>query len=163
MAQEEIGESLQTRVLTYAAFGNIKQFDAVMKTICDKDNSDLVNQSLLEASKFGQEDLIKHLLSNDAYKKMIDINISNDMNQTVLHFAAASANDNIILMMIDFSKHNKINLNMNQQDKEGKTPLHWASSHNHESTVILLIKNGANINIKDKLGNPAILTTMEKE
>lgn len=40
--------------------------------------------------------------------------------------------------------------NLNAQDKDGKTPLHWASSNAHDSSAVILIKRGASLFIKDQ-------------
>ncbi|GAB6098370.1 hypothetical protein JCM16358_02490 [Halanaerocella petrolearia] len=69
----------------------------------------------------------------------------------------------------------KQDININQKDKYGKTPLMWAAMINNNPEVIrLLIKAGAKINLKDKDGrtplmhaaktnkNPKIATTLLK-
>jgi len=41
---------------------------------------------------------------------------------------------------------------INIQDKQGWTPLHWAARYGREATVELLLDKGADINIQDKQG-----------
>ncbi|MCL4129456.1 UNVERIFIED_CONTAM: hypothetical protein GTU68_042777 [Idotea baltica] len=44
---------------------------------------------------------------------------------------------------------------LNTQDSEGQTPLHYASSCCHKDVIKLLIKNNANVNLKDNNGSLA--------
>ena len=44
-------------------------------------------------------------------------------------------------------------INVNHQDNNGKTPLHFASIYNQLDIAKILIYYGANVNLKDENGN----------
>jgi len=47
-------------------------------------------------------------------------------------------------------------INLDLQDKDGKTPLHYAAIHKQLHTAQLLVKRGADQSICDKYGNAAL-------
>ncbi|MEB3177910.1 MAG: ankyrin repeat domain-containing protein, partial [Nostocaceae cyanobacterium] len=79
-----------------------------------------------------------------------DINATDIYGRTLLHWAAKSANESVIKFLLD--RGAKVNI----QDKQGKTPLHFAavaSPYSTEDALKLLIAKGADVNVKDKNGN----------
>ena len=50
----------------------------------------------------------------------------------------------------------KFNIDVNIQNKGGKTALYWASYHNNLDIVRLLLEHGADVNIQNKDGNTAL-------
>jgi ankyrin repeat protein len=62
--------------------------------------------------------------------------------------SAASGNDLAMVQEV-IDKHT----DLNAEDGEGKTALHWAAELNEEDIVRVLLKAHANPNIKDKLGD----------
>ena len=46
---------------------------------------------------------------------------------------------------------------MDAADKNGRTPLHWASCKGHESVVQLLLDKGATVDAANKYGNTPLL------
>lgn len=51
--------------------------------------------------------------------------------------------------------------NINTQDKEGKSPLHYAAKEGHRELIELLISSGANPNLTDKNGQKALDYALE--
>ena len=49
--------------------------------------------------------------------------------------------------------------NINAQDNQGRTPLHWAAMNEHPEVVDVLLDNGASTQVIDNDGRPAILLT----
>jgi ankyrin repeat protein len=43
------------------------------------------------------------------------------------------------------------------KDKDGQTPLSWATRHGHEAVVMLLLERGAELETKDKDGQTPLL------
>jgi ankyrin repeat protein len=51
-------------------------------------------------------------------------------------------------------------INVNQRDKKGRTPLHYAAAHNRLSLAKEIINKGGDINIADVHGNNALWTAV---
>ena len=65
---------------------------------------------------------------------------------------------------IETIKHHLANgTDVNVQDFDGWTPLHWAAMEGHKKIAELLIANGADVNLKDNLGWTALLITDHKK
>jgi len=65
---------------------------------------------------------------------------------------------------IETIKHHLANgTDVNAQDFDGWTPLHWAAMEGHKKIAELLIANGADVNLKDNLGWTALLITDHKK
>lgn len=62
-----------------------------------------------------------------------------------MSWAADRGYDAVVSLLID---HNGVDIQ--RTDKEGSTPLLWASCHGHEAVVSLLIEKGADMNIGDE-------------
>ncbi|XP_030621401.1 ankyrin repeat domain-containing protein SOWAHA [Chanos chanos] len=72
---------------------------------------------------------------------------------TALHWAAKSGNFEMVCKIIDISKRNGMDIDVNIKTHDGYTPLHIAAIHNHESVLTLLVRDyGANFNIRDNSG-----------
>ena len=56
-------------------------------------------------------------------------------------------------------QHLAAGTDVNIQDFDGWTPLHWAAMEGHKKTAELLIANGADVDLKDNLGWSALLIT----
>ncbi|EAY17497.1 hypothetical protein TVAG_494390 [Trichomonas vaginalis G3] len=52
--------------------------------------------------------------------------------------------------------------NINEEDKNGRTPLHYAADKNSKETAEVLILHGANISKKDKWGRNRSLFSIIK-
>ncbi len=79
----------------------------------------------------------------------IDIHIVNGRNENLLHTAIAYKPE-IASILIDR------NVDVNHHDEKGETPLHYCAAYGYYEIALKIIRNGANINIKDKFGNNPI-------
>ncbi len=79
-------------------------------------------------------------------KSGADPNKVTDQGETALHFAASLGNrPGIIVMLVTYGA------DINSQDADGRTPLHSAVKRVHRLNINVLMKYGADPNIKDKL------------
>ena len=79
-----------------------------------------------------------------------NVNSKNELDETILHYAATRGCTEIVKLLI--SKGANINL----KNEGGQTPLHIASLNEHYRMVELLVSNGANVNDITKGGNTAL-------
>jgi ankyrin repeat protein len=68
-------------------------------------------------------------------------------------FGRSSIFDLIVKGDIDAINKEATLENINEQDKKGKTPLHFACIYNNFEITQFLINKGANIHLKDENGN----------
>lgn len=98
---------------------------------------------LFSASEKG---LVDELLSI-AETKQVDLSkVYNSRKQTLLHAAASCGRRDLVPILL------KAGINVDSQDIEGESPLHFASSHCHRYTSLKLLKSNANVNIVDDKG-----------
>ena len=97
--------------LTLAKMLLIRGADPTAKT---KENETILHQ----AAREGHFDLIKHLLKE--YSGEIEVDATNDKDETPLFFAAGNSHSNIVLFLIDHKA------NPNIPNMKGRTPLHMA-------------------------------------
>ncbi|XP_029442283.1 transient receptor potential cation channel subfamily A member 1-like, partial [Rhinatrema bivittatum] len=71
------------------------------------------------------------------------LNSVDNEKATPLHFAAASGNLELLMMITDESSDEVLNV----MDYKGNTPLHWAVEKNQMESVRFLLSRGANPNI----------------
>lgn len=81
------------------------------------------------------------LLENDA-----DINITDTRVSTPLHRAASKGNLQIVRIFLEYIDKLKIN----QKDIYGNTPLHLSCEEDRQDVAILLVENGADVEIKNR-------------
>ena len=67
-------------------------------------------------------------------------------SSTLLHNAAAQGDADLLLQYINEG------YNVNERDKDGKTPLHYANKNNKSLCVGILMCKGADLTIKDNEG-----------
>ena len=67
--------------------------------------------------------------------------------QTCYHWAAKLGNIKMLQILIDHGKHH------NQKDYEGRTPLYLAAVNNDRIICDFLVKNKANVHLRDNKGN----------
>ncbi len=120
-----------------------KMFDFCLGKGLSLSNYSLTSQYVLncpEAVKcFLQEE---NMLANIAHKKH-----SPFRGDSLLHFAAAYAHrESLVLLMI------ATGLNLNSQDSQGCTPLHYAIKYGNQEAVKILIFVGVKVNIADNEG-----------
>ena len=101
--------------------------------------------------KQGQIEMLKFLLDNKA-----NVNTKNDFQQTALHIAVASDTrlEEIKLLVNAGSEINAVT-------ETGATPLINAAFWDNASAVEYLISKKANINIKNKAGDTALMTACQ--
>jgi len=97
----------------------------------------------MEAAIFKKEDIARLLIENEA-----DVNAQEIKGWSVLHFAAQSNLPDLVKLLIDKGA------NVNVQDDYGNVPLFKAlqNSKPEKETVTLLLKAGADKDIKNKSG-----------
>ncbi len=115
--------------------------------------------ALMVAAKNGYGDLVYYLLKADA-----EINAATRLKvgetpaqTTALMQAATFGQDNVIRILLNFSKKAEINA----KNADGKTALHLAIENNRKLAIIALLKAGANLHIKDN-ANVSPLELMKK-
>ena len=96
----------------------------------------------------GNNDKVIKLLSE------LDIDSSDIYLRTPLIWAAFYNNTELLDWLI------KNGANIDHQDRNGYSALHFAGQQNSFDSAKLLLDNGANINLKDKHGNPPIWTAI---
>ena len=95
-------------------------------------------------------DVFRFLLSFDQ-----DLNIVDKHGWNIAHYIVRGYNDNDIvsvkmLDMLNTKTTNRLFKRMiNHLDKYGRSPLYEAARQNHHETIIYLIENEVNINIRD--------------
>ncbi|GAB5563951.1 MAG: hypothetical protein Wins2KO_10140 [Winogradskyella sp.] len=93
----------------------------------------------------------------DSIKMLLNafgVDCYNTYGRTFLILAAAKGNEVVLNYLIEAKS------NLNFQDKNGYTALHFASQNGHYAIIETLIKNGADLNMKDVYGNPPIWTAI---
>lgn len=93
----------------------------------------------------------------------IDVCALDDQGVTALHQLSYFGRLKEMMILLDYIENNQINYDINIQDNEhGFTPLHSSCMEGHIECVMLLIKNGAHLDIKDKNGRTPITLAREK-
>ncbi|XP_031573746.1 mucin-5AC-like [Actinia tenebrosa] len=132
-----------------------------------------LGKRLLEASRNGQADVVKQLMTNGApfttdwlgtsplhlaaqhghtqtAEQLLRSGVSRDartkVDRTPLHMAAQNGHLAIVDLLISFGAC------VNNKDMLNMTPLHWACEHNHTEIIKSLLQAGAQINIVNKFG-----------
>ena len=125
-----------TKFLDYLNLRNIKGYDA-----------------LLYAAFRGNYKIFQKLLDNGAY-----LNSTNISGLNVLHLASQRNCLNIIASLME-----KYIFNINSQDNNGNTALHWAVYFNNQQCIDYLLRYNIDINIKDNNNCTALQLAINKE
>lgn len=99
-----------------------------------------------DAALKGRKELVRLLLNQGA-----DVNASNPAGGTPLHDAALGGDPEVIQLLLDHGAR------IDAQDKESRaTPLMVAASLGRSNAVGLLLRRGANPNLRDRFGRTAL-------
>ncbi|ORX42663.1 ankyrin [Piromyces finnis] len=99
----------------------------------------------------GNENIVKYLIKNG-----VDPRIKNDYGRMSLHFVCGAEKENINLVKYLIED---IGLDINIQNKDGCTPLHYACEQGNENIVKYLIEKGADTSIKNNNGRISLHCT----
>src|SRR3990167_2384205 len=99
---------------------------------------------LLEASRFGNLDRVRELLSVDTESRKVILNITDEYDRTPLHWASFKGHLEIVKELLFNGTDPNITNNSRQ------TPLFRASRNGHLEVVKVLLHGGADPNIADK-------------
>ena len=77
--------------------------------------------------------------------------------QTAYHWATKLGNIKMLSILIDSGKHH------NQKDFEGRTPLYLAAVNNDKNICEMLVRNRANVHLRDNKGRSAADVAVNKE
>ncbi len=98
------------------------------------------SQEIINLAKNGDLEQIKVLIKKDpGLKKSKD-----NRNCTLLHFAANGGHMELVRYLLSEGA------DINAQDLDGDTPLHWVTYKPKPAVAEILIKNGADLNIKNR-------------
>ena len=107
----------------------------------DENGMTIIMHALInEENKLNANDIKKLLMQN---RSKIDYNIVDNNNQTLLMFAAAFGDKEIINEIVKYGN------GIDKTDNNGQTALHWAVQYNKYDSVEELIRLNANPSIKD--------------
>ncbi|KAL1648441.1 hypothetical protein SLS58_002196 [Diplodia intermedia] len=123
---------------------------SIMDTeIVNAKNKEGATPIILAAKNTGEDPkLIKQLLDHHA-----DPTIADKSGATCLHFAAGSHKTEVCRVLLAHgSKNGTKRVDVNAEDSNGETPLHWACKlpDAPKELIRLLLKNGAAVNAQDK-------------
>jgi cytohesin len=105
--------------------------------INEKDNNE--NTPFTMALLSGNKEIVDFLIEKGA-----KIDVKNNLNKTPLHYVKDVKIAETLL---------KKGIDINGKDIEGNTPLLSALLNNYDDLAIFFIKNGADVNVQNKLGN----------
>jgi ankyrin repeat protein len=92
---------------------------------------------------------LKHLIN----EQMINVNVKellrNNQSTSILHWSMPNGSEE----MIEYILETFHDINVDEQNKNGETPLHWACDWNNDIAVDILLKNDADPNKQDAHGN----------
>ncbi|AOR59892.1 ankyrin repeat domain-containing protein [Pectobacterium parmentieri] len=83
-----------------------------------------------------------------------NINIVNEYNQNLLHEAVACGNFILINRFIE------LGIDVNHQDNNGQTPLHYAAQRRMEDVGETILMNKGDVLVADKYGNQPLWTAV---
>ncbi|CAF1678437.1 unnamed protein product, partial [Adineta ricciae] len=112
-----------------------------------------------DAMNFNDAELITILMDHGAYVAPTADMLSNSEDQSsfyLLHYAVDDGLIDIAKLLID-----KGRVPLNTLDHSGWSPLHLAAGHNNLDMVTLLLSRGADVNIKDSIGNTPLAWARE--
>ncbi len=146
-----------------------------LKNLKDKEGSNLLHWSVMGECSGCVELLLK---------KGFPVDLANKRGETALVYAASSGDENLTVKLLEAGANPNISFNeagytllmdaafegqvavaqalikgkasINFQDKDGKSPLHYAATEGHEELVKLLMSAGANPQLTDQSGKKPV-------
>ncbi len=113
-----------------------------VRFLLDNEANPDLSTPIVSAAIQGHRDVVGALLAGGA-----DVNAASGQSQSTALHAAASKDWALVRALLQESK-----ININAQDRDGKTPLHEAARELKADIVLLLLEHGAKPNIKNKKG-----------
>jgi ankyrin repeat protein len=92
-----------------------------------------------------------------------DVNAKSFKLETPLHCAARGRQCGIISMILFMAAEKGVSINVDAQDENGRTPLHYACRSGRPESVKLLMDAGADVHKVDKLGATMLMVCAEFE
>lgn len=109
------------------------------------------------ALKTGNRGMVKLLLKNGADMLRQDSSEGN----TALHVAAGAGREELVRLLLDQETTTPTSLEM--ANFLGQTPLFMAVQSCNEAVTALLLEAGADVNVKDSMGNSVLHMAVERE
>ena len=130
--------------------GKYEEALTAYKEICKKGSDNMTPLHLVSHNGF--KELVKLLLTNGA-----DV-LARNNHDTVLHRAVSSNNKEVIELILDKikEKRNDIEPYINAPDTEGDTLLMWAAESGKINATQILLKYGADVNVRNNDGQTAL-------
>ena len=103
--------------------------------------------------RFDDVDWLIRQQDNEGVKKILaatGLEATDSYLRTALILATSRKNDELVEWLI------KQGANVNHQDRNGDSALHFAGQEKNEVAAKLLLKAGADFNVADKYGNPPL-------
>ncbi|CAH0561222.1 unnamed protein product [Brassicogethes aeneus] len=139
---DEFDDTEATPLILASSAGHEEIVELLIKKGAKVNHKTNTGHSALQyAASKGWTNICKILLENDA-----DINVTDLRGSTPLHRAASKGNIAIISLFMEF----KDKLQINARDIYGNSPLHLACEEDRQEEALLLIENGADVNITNK-------------
>ena len=142
------------RIMEYLESNNIPLFEILNHNPFQKKPYQISKgYEFLEAVKFQNYKFVREALqtSNDF------LFVFDYYGQTCYHWAAKLGNIKMLTLLMEYGLHH------NQKDFKGRTPLYLAAVNNNRKVCDFLLRNKANIHLKDNFGNSASDVAGSKE
>ncbi len=113
----------------------------------------LQGTALFYAASYGFKNFVQLLLEEQPSL----INVANKYGNTPLHIASVKGCNNVVVHLLEYPE-----LNLNDQTFYGNTAVHKAVMGGHYEIASVLIKSGANLNIKNRMNHTALSMAREE-
>ena len=102
------------------------------------------NMSIVFTAAIHSSEIVEVLVNYDAYFNVVD---SEEHGDTPLHYAVYYGNIESCESLLRANGIGNIIVDVNKQNKDGQTPLYYSVKYKHVDIFLLLLENGADINI----------------
>lgn len=102
------------------------------------------NMSIVFTAVIHSSEIVEVLVNYDAYFNVVD---SEEHGDTPLHYAVYYGNIESCESLLRANGIGNIIVDINKQNKNGQTPLYYSVKYKHVDIFLLLLENGADINI----------------